>query len=80
MTFVMPRPNNHFNYGEELKMGMPFYHTVKPDRIKLARAVEDALTGIIWVDDSQCCDGPIIKRYPIPDEKIGVFVKIREII
>jgi Holliday junction resolvase RusA-like endonuclease len=80
MTFIMPRPKNQYDAKGNLKNPAPFFHTVKPDRIKLARAVEDALTGIIWVDDSQCCDGPIIKRYPIPDEKIGVFVKIREII
>ena len=37
----------------ELTPSAPKYKTSKPDVGKTARAVEDALTGIAWVDDSQ---------------------------
>lgn len=34
--------------------------------LKLARAAEDALTGILWRDDAQICDEVIRKRYGEP--------------
>ena len=37
--------------------------TTKPDRDKLERAVCDALTGVLWVDDCQVVDGPVRKLY-----------------
>lgn len=45
VTFHMPRPKS-----------LPkkiLFHTKKPDLDKLTRAIKDALTGIVWVDDSQ---------------------------
>ena len=56
MCFFMPRPKSHFGTGknaQKLRRGAPVYHTKRPDVLKLARAVEDALTGIVWADDSQ---------------------------
>ena len=52
MIFTMPRPKYHFGkHGR--KANAPIYHTVKPDSTKLLRSTEDALTGILWRDDSQ---------------------------
>lgn len=48
----------------------------KPDTFKLCRAVEDALTGVIWLDDSQICDHHIFKRYCRGIEQPGVHVVI----
>ena len=58
MTFYMPRPKSHYGTGKNasvLKDSAPkFYeHLQDPDALKLARAVEDALTGVLWVDDNQ---------------------------
>lgn len=56
MVFNMPRPKKHYRTGKhahELRKDAPYYHIVKPDACKLQRAVEDALTGIVWRDDSQ---------------------------
>lgn len=39
--------------------------TVKPDIDKTARAVLDALTGILWVDDCQVTDMRIVKQYVV---------------
>lgn len=38
-------------------------HTKKPDVDKLLRAMCDALTGVAWRDDSQCCIVAINKVY-----------------
>jgi Holliday junction resolvase RusA-like endonuclease len=35
----------------------------RPDALKLARAAEDALTGVLWLDDSQIVDERISKVY-----------------
>lgn len=38
-------------------------HTKKPDIDKLFRMLSDALTGIVWLDDSQVCMSAINKVY-----------------
>lgn len=38
-------------------------HTRKPDVDKLLRAVCDALTGVVWLDDSQACVVAVNKHY-----------------
>lgn len=56
MMFVVARGKSHYRTGrnaDKLKEGAPLYHAKKPDVLKLARAVEDALTGVVWVDDSR---------------------------
>jgi Holliday junction resolvase RusA-like endonuclease len=45
LIFVFPRPKS-------LKKGRRL-HTTRPDGSKLLRAVEDALTGVAYVDDSR---------------------------
>lgn len=72
LTFVMPRPGYHFR-TKGLKPNAPFWPEVKPDVLKLARAVEDALTGILWRDDAQICQEPLQKHY---GEQPGVLVEL----
>jgi Holliday junction resolvase RusA-like endonuclease len=36
-----------------LKGSAPEWPVARPDALKLARAAEDALTGIVWADDAQ---------------------------
>ena len=49
-VFVMPRPKSKMWKTKP----MPRYcHTSKPDLDNLAKALKDALTGVIWQDDSQ---------------------------
>jgi Holliday junction resolvase RusA-like endonuclease len=76
LTFTMPRPKSHFRSVSKrpvLRDDAPKYHTSKPDRGKLARAVEDALTAIAYVDDSQVCCGPIEKVY---GDRPGVEIEL----
>lgn len=66
LVFFMPRPKAHYGSGknsDKLKPDAPLLHTKKPDALKLARAVEDALTGIAYADDSQIADERLHKRY-----------------
>lgn len=63
MSFWMQRPKAHFRANGDLKHGVPEYHSSKPDALKLARAVEDALTGIVWGDDSQIAREVLVKSY-----------------
>lgn len=65
-VFTMPRPKGHFGTGRNagrVKDSAPEWPAVKPDVLKLARAAEDALTGIVWVDDALICEELIKKRY-----------------
>ena len=64
--FHMPRPKGHYGTGrnaERLKASAPAYPTTRPDTTKLLRAVEDALTGIVYRDDAQIVDQHAHKRY-----------------
>lgn len=66
LTFVVTRPKGHYRTGKnagQLRDAAPEYPTVKPDLLKLARAVEDALTGIVYRDDSQIVIESLYKWY-----------------
>lgn len=64
-TFHLPRPKGHYG-ARGLRPSAPPFPAVKPDLLKLARAVEDALTGICWRDDAQIVTETIVKRYGEP--------------
>ena len=68
VTFTFQRPKGHYGTGRNaarLKPSAPTQHTVKPDIDKLERAILDALTGVLWVDDSQVVAVTKHKRYGI---------------
>ncbi len=55
-VFFFPRPKNHYYHrksGDVLRDDAPTHKTSKPDLGKLERPIEDAMTGIAYVDDSQ---------------------------
>lgn len=53
-VFVRSRPSNHLRRdGSLTPLGMAARPTTRPDATKLLRAAEDALTGVLWLDDSQ---------------------------
>lgn len=53
LTFLMPRPKGHRTPKGVLRASAPPFPTTRPDALKLARSTEDAMTGIVWRDDSQ---------------------------
>jgi len=80
LIFYRPRPKSHYRTGKragELKefhdedMGdesalRRVYPTTRPDLLKLARAIEDALTGIVYRDDALICAETLRKFYGEP--------------
>ena len=75
--FFVVRPKAHYRTGKfasTLRDDAPPFPSVKPDVLKLARALEDALTGIAWVDDALICGEYIEKRWS--DETRTPFVTV----
>ena len=71
-TFYVRRPKGHFG-TRGLRPSAPAFPTVRPDVLKLARGVEDALTGVVWGDDSQVTRELLVKAYAEP-ERVEVEV------
>jgi Holliday junction resolvase RusA-like endonuclease len=77
VEFYMPRPKGHFGV-HGVRRSAPRYPVVRPDTTKLMRPLEDALTGILWKDDSQIVEQIARKRYgdpPRAEVKVAVIVK-----
>lgn len=80
LTFYLRRPVGHYGSGRnrhQLKPSAPAYPAGRPDALKLARAVEDAMTGIVWRDDAQIVTEILRKRYADTHPE-GVDVVVRE--
>jgi crossover junction endodeoxyribonuclease RusA len=75
LTFQLRRPKGHYG-AKGLKKSAPQWPAKKPDTVKLARAVEDALKGVCWKDDAQIVIESIQKRY---NDQPGVLVEIYEL-
>lgn len=80
LNFYFVRPQAHYRTGKYkniLKDTAPLYpHGRVGDGDKLERAVFDALTGVIWVDDCQVVEGNWSKHY---SENPGVLISVEEI-
>lgn len=80
-TFQLHRPKGHYGSGknsEMVKASAPEHPCVMPDVLKLARAVEDALTGIVWRDDAQIVQEILAKEYVSAGQKTGVWITVVE--
>lgn len=53
LAFHLARPKAHYRANGELKPNAPRACPKKPDIDKLIRAVLDALTSVLWSDDSR---------------------------
>jgi Holliday junction resolvase RusA-like endonuclease len=74
LIFFRVRPASHFNAKGDLKPSAPPFPASVPDSVKLTRAVEDAMTKIVWKNDSRIVDHVIKKRWgPRPGVKVEVF-------
>jgi Holliday junction resolvase RusA-like endonuclease len=68
--FFLRRPQGHFRTGRNahlLRDGAAAYPTGRPDVTKLLRAVEDALTTVVWRDDAQVVYQLASKHYGTPE-------------
>lgn len=77
VVFFFTRPKGHLRTGEkhrgELKPNAPNWPTKPPDVTKLLRALEDALTGVVWRDDASVVVQAARKVYA---DRPGAFVTI----
>ncbi|QFG08918.1 RusA-like resolvase [Mycobacterium phage MalagasyRose] len=69
VTFVMPRP------ASAPKTKTP-PAVKRPDLDKLARAVLDGLTDVVWADDSQVVDLHCRKVMAAPSQRMGAHIRI----
>src|SRR5690606_30101849 len=70
ITFYVRRPKGHFGSGKNagvVKASAPAFPTTRPDVLKLARAVEDSLSGIVYRDDAQIVTEDLRKRFGEPE-------------
>ena len=69
VDFYEVRPKSHYGTGRNagiVKESAPMYPSKKPDATKLLRGTEDALTGIVYRDDSQVVEQHVRKLYGSP--------------
>ena len=69
VIFYTPRPQSHYGNGRnsgKVKKSAPPFPCARPYLLKLARAVEDALSQVVYRDDSQICDEVLYKRFGEP--------------
>ena len=76
-VFVLPRPSR---LRWKTRPMPRQWHTGKPDRDNLEKALYDALNGCLWRDDSQVCDGPITKVIAAGDEQPHVEVTVEPLL
>lgn len=77
LTFFLPRPKGHHGTGRNahaLRASAPKFPITTPDLDKLVRAVLDALSGIVFRDDSQVHAMDVMKLYA-DDHHAGVIVE-----
>jgi Holliday junction resolvase RusA-like endonuclease len=68
LTFELPRPKS---LPKKVTA-----HLKKPDTSKLLRSTEDALTGVIWKDDSQVVEVRVRKRYAEVNQPARAIVAV----
>lgn len=63
LLLYFSRPKAHYRANGELRADAPTFVEKRPDAEKVARAVADAMTGIVYRDDSQIAVWQIEKQY-----------------
>lgn len=66
VAFLFSRIKSHYHTGKrssELREGAPVYRDKAPDLDKLIRSIGDALTGVVYRDDSQVVEVQAVKIF-----------------
>lgn len=71
-----PIPGSWSKRDQEAALAGAILPTPRPDWDNYGK-ITDALNGICWLDDSQVCDGRVIKRY---SDSPALRVEIREFV
>lgn len=69
------RPRSHYTKSGALKKGVALQHCQKPDALKVSRLLEDALTGVVYVDDAQIVEEHLRKWWTTQAGGIQVSVE-----
>ena len=80
LSFYKPRNKGHHGTGRNagvVKGSAPAYPDTKPDLLKLARAVEDSMKGIVYRDDGQIVRELLSKDFGEP-ERVEVTLRTLE--
>lgn len=78
LCYYLPRPNGDFSKASgELLPGARCSPWTKPDLDKLERATKDALTGLVWDDDSRVVRCVKEKRYATRTRDVGLWLEAR---
>lgn len=78
IEFRMRRRKSDFKKDGTLKSDIPKFHTVKPDLSKLIRSTEDAMIGIVFLDDASIAELLVRKVYSAPGSE-GARIRITEL-
>jgi crossover junction endodeoxyribonuclease RusA len=79
VSFRFARPKNHYGTGRNervVKDHSRLHHDGRPDVDKLARAILDSLTQVVWVDDSQVIALTARKQFVHRWEADGVDITV----
>lgn len=79
MDLYLPRPKSHYRTGRNahlIRDDAPSYPVHRMDVDKLARAVNDSLTGVLWDDDGQVVKLAAAKHWAGPTP--GAIIRIWE--
>lgn len=83
LDFFFNRPKSHYGTGKNsgvLKKSAPKYHTKKPDKDNLEKAVTDALVDAgLLSDDSIIVTGETSKWYCEPGDSSGCDIHIKKL-
>jgi Holliday junction resolvase RusA-like endonuclease len=80
--FLFRRPKSHYvggNPDKPLKPNAPIWIAKAPDIDKLQRSTNDAMTGIIWVDDAQVAATLSQELFVSINATEGAFIRIRSL-
>ena len=79
VMFRMQRPQSHLDRHGKLRRTSPVLPITRPDLTKLLRSTEDALTGIVWSDDSSIAEQWVSRIYAAPGEATGARITVSSI-
>lgn len=77
IVFRLARPGGHWSKNGGLRPSAPLRPSVKPDVDKLARATLDAMTGVVFDDDSRIVELALHKTYAEPGKE-GARIVVKE--
>jgi len=80
VVFYVERPAGHYTTKGVLSAAgrRKLYPKSKPDRGKYLRAIEDAMTKLVYVDDAQIVSGTVDKRYGAPARAVVKVFTLHE--